>query len=348
MSARAKSEDQIDTEAAAWFTTMHSGEADAATRTRFEAWLRADPAHTAAYHAFEQVYRDLDHVAVEAGIDLDAALDRGPRGWRRRAHGWLGGPALTGAAAVLGAVVIAAAVATLEFSPFAPTPAAEPEFTTKIAEIREIPLADGTRVTLGARSEIATEFSDAARTVRLLKGEAFFEVTKDPARPFFVAVDDTLIRVVGTKFDVKRAADFVHVSVLEGVVEVMKPDDLEETVQTANTAGIDKQVLTAGERVSAAPKAPLPPARIVDRTEPGGWREGRLAYENASLAEIVDDLNRYYDRPIRIATPDVGDLRSTIAFRTAEIDQVFDALVAIQPVEVDRTTAREIIIRRRR
>src|SRR5690606_13571610 len=121
---------------------------------------------------------------------------------------------------------------------------------------------------------------------------AFFEVMKDPARPFLVAAQDTLVRAVGTKFDVKRSADIVHVSVLEGVVEVMKPDNIVDAIEKADTNNIEKQVLTAGERVSVARNVPLPQARSVDQFKPGAWREGRLACEDASLAEIVSDLNR--------------------------------------------------------
>lgn len=342
-------DEKIEAEAAAWFTTMHSGDADKQTRARFEGWLHGDRAHKIAYREYEQVYRDVAYAAVEAGVDLDRALERNRRGPVPVFSAWIGRPAFAGMIALAGlAGLVAVAFVAFDFRGAAPAGIVAPDFATKTAEIREITLEDSTVVTLGAKSQIAAEYTSAARKVTLLEGEAFFEVAKDPARPFYVTAQDTLVRVVGTKFDVKRSAGIVHVSVLEGVVEVMKPDNIERAIETTDADEGDKQVLTAGERVSAARRVALPEARQVNQAPPGAWREGRLAYEDASLAEIVSDLNRYYDRPIRIATSDVGDLRSTVAFNTSEIAQVFDVMEAIQPVEIDRSASGEIVIRRRR
>lgn len=350
MSPEDKTEEQLEAEAAEWFTTMHAGDVTRETRDKFEAWLHGNRAHKIAYREFEQVYRDLDFVAVEAGVDLDEELGRPKAGWLSLIPEWLRKPAFAGSAALAAAAAAAVIVVANLQTPTTTEPviAATPDYQTQVAEIRELTLEDGSVVTLGAKSRIDTEFTSTRRQVTLLEGEAFFEVAKDPSRPFFVAAQDTLVRVVGTKFDVKRSADIVHVSVLEGVVEVMKPGDIEETIATANTTDIDKQVLTAGERVSAARRVALPQARQVEQIEPGSWRMGRLAYEDASLAEIVADLNRYYDRPIRIASSDVGDLRSTVAFQTSEIDQVFEVMEAIHPVRVDKPTTGEIVVRRKR
>ena len=344
-----KTETQLETEAAAWFTTMHSGEATAETREAFEAWLHGERAHKIAYREFEQAYRDLDFVAVEAGVDVDEALGRRASVWESFIPDWLRKPVFAGGAAF--ASLAAAALVAIVFMPMSgnKTPsAASPAYATQTAEIRALALEDGSVVTLGAKSRINTEFTPTRRQVTLIDGEAFFEVAKDESRPFFVAAQDTLVRVVGTKFDVKRSAEIVHVSVLEGVVEVMKANDVGEVIETVDTSAIDKQVLTAGERVSAARRVALPQARQVEQAKPGAWRMGRLAYEDASLAEIVADLNRYYDRPVRIATSDVGDLRSTLAFNTTEIDQVFAVMEAIHPIRVDKPATGEIVLRRSR
>ena len=349
MSTEDKTEEQLEAEAAEWFTIMHSGEVTGEIRDRFEAWLHGDRAHKIAYREFEQVYRDLDFVAVEAGVDVDEALGRQPSGWVSWVASWLKKPVFAGGAAFASlALVTIITVSLLPIQTNVPNTIAAPAYTTQVAEIRELTLEDGSVVTLGAKSRIETEFTSTRRQVTLLEGEAFFEVTEDESRPFFVASQDTLVRVVGTKFDVKRSAEIVHVSVLEGIVEVMKADDVGQIIEAADTSNIDKQVLTAGERVSAARRVALPQARQVEQAEPGAWREGRLAYEDASLAEIVADLNRYYDRPVRIASSDVGDLRSTVAFNTAEIEQVFDVMAAIHPVDIDRRSPGEIVIRRKR
>lgn len=349
MSYEAKTDTQLERQAAEWFTTMHSGEVTPEVREAFEVWLHGNRAHKIAYREFEQVYRDLDFVAVETDVDIDEALERKPFTWETLVPCGLRKPVFAGGAAAAGVAALSLAMLTvIPFERGGMAPVTAPIYATEIAEIRDLILEDGSSVTLGAKSRIETAFTPTRRQVTLIDGEAFFEVTKDEGRPFFVAAQDTLIRVVGTKFDVKRSAEIVHVSVLEGVVEVIKANDIGAAVETMDTLDIDKQVLTAGERVSAARRVALPQARQVEQAEPGSWRMGRLAYEDASLAEIVADLNRYYDRPVRIATSDVGDLRSTLAFSTSEIDQVFEVMAAIHPVEIDRRAAGEIVVRRKR
>ncbi|WP_158085742.1 FecR family protein [Henriciella aquimarina] len=349
-----KTEEELEREAAAWFTRLHSGDVDASVRADFEAWLHHDRAHKAAYREFEQVYRDLDLVAPEAGVDLDSLLGR------RRFRG----SALTRfiqrpAGAIAGAGIAMALTVALLFAPSMLESGQGPSgqalaakssslIATSRGEIREVRLEDGSVVTLGAKSRIETEFTPSTRKIDLLDGEVFLEVAKDADRPFFVTSQDTLVRVTGTKFDVKRSADIVHVSVLEGVVEVMKPADIPAAIEQQDVEDIEKQVLTKGERVSAARRVALPEVKQIEQVEPGAWREGRLAYEDASLAEIIADLNRYSDRQIEIASSDVGDMRSTVAFRVDNMDQVFDVLEAIHPLTVSRPAAGPIVISRKR
>ena len=81
----------------------------------------------------------------------------------------------------------------------------EDEFSTRTAEVREVTLHDESVVTLGALSAIESGFSAKLRgKVELLSGEAFFAVEKDENRPFVVHVGDAEVRVLGTKFDVRR------------------------------------------------------------------------------------------------------------------------------------------------
>lgn len=349
MSADTRNQDQASNEAADWFAAMHSGDVSRRMRREFEDWLHSDRANKLAYRDLEQVYRDLDFVAVEAGLDFSGAskLELHLRSWRSKAEAWLKKPMIGGGLAVACVSVFAFYLQADRASPVADASieATAPQLFTEVAEIREVKLPDGSLVTLGAKSSIETEFTSTRRQVRLLEGEAFFDVATDAGRPFFVAAQDTIVRVVGTKFDVKRSADIVHIAVLEGVVEVGKADGSGELADLIDTRSTEKQVLTAGERVSAARRVALPKARQVDQIEPGSWRHGRLAYEDASLAEVVADLNRYHDHPIRISAPELGDIRSTVAFNASEIDQVLKAFEAIHPVKVSYLSSGEIVIR---
>ena len=332
-----------------WHAIMHSGEADQATRAEFETWLHADRNHKRAYRAFEQLYRDLDVALPRAGVDLDVMRARTRHPSAARIKALAARPQWAAGLAAAASLVVAFFFMTHErFAP-RPEPLNLPASSTEIAEISEITLEDGSIITLGAKSVIETEFTAAARRVNLIAGEAFFDVAKDAERPFYVAANDTFVRVVGTQFDVKTAGANIHVAVLEGIVEVIRPRTLPENLDADIIARAEaKQVLMAGERlVAARTDRTLPSAQVMARSEAGAWRSGRLAYEDVRLAEIVADLNRYHQRQIRIASPALHDLRMTATFKTTDLDQVIEMVEAIYPIDADLSRDDQITLRAR-
>jgi len=96
-------------------------------------------------------------------------------------------------------------------------------FTTDTGEQRFVKLVDGSTIDLNSRSRVRIRFSDGQRDVDLLEGQALFHVAKDPARPFIVRSGSTLVRAVGTQFDVYRKASGTTVTVVEGRVAVLSP-----------------------------------------------------------------------------------------------------------------------------
>lgn len=328
---------RIRREAGAWHAAMQSGEVNAKTRAEFESWLRADREHQRAYGAFEEMYRDLGALLPMAGVTARPAGRRRVSGFAGLFGAAWGAPAAAAFALVALAVVIVARPGLID----RPSGPAAQVYATAIAEISDISLADGSTVTLGARSEMKAVFADDYRRVDLVSGEAFFDVVADPERPFFVAANNTLIRVIGTRFDVKSARGLVKVSVLEGVVEVMKPDAPPEALDDgaltdSAIAAAQRRVLTSGQIVRADRRADLSGVETVAGGRLSQWRTGRLAYENAPLAEIVSDLNRYHARQIRFSSRDIGRLRLTISFAAHDLDQVLDAMEALHPVAVER------------
>lgn len=334
---------EISREAREWLTRLHAGDLSVQNRKDFEAWIAQSSLHREAFREAEQIWRDFDYVADQAKLTVEAqpSIFEPVAAWLEAAFAR---PAYAaGAIAASAAIIALLAVNVINLRAPAPLGSTH-EFATAVAEIREVALEDGTIVTLGAKSAINTAFSDGARRVTLLAGEAFFDVAKDADRPFYVAADDTVVRVVGTKFDVKRSADQVHVAVLEGVVEVTKSN---ATDQLTDDKIASKEVLTAGLQVSVAHRQSVPTASQFDAIKPGAWREGRLAYDSELLKVIVDDVNRYSERPLRIASSDLESLRLTTAFKTSEITEMLDVLEIVQPIEVDDTGAGPIVLRRK-
>lgn len=340
----ADSQDTVQREAERWFARLRSGPASEEDKRAFKDWLAAAPENARAFAALEQMWRDLEHAAQAAGLDSAVSQARPASGawsWLAARIGWRADwrplrPAVL-MAGVAAAVVVLVATQTL-MQP--PPPVA---YATQVAEVRDITLDDGSVVTLGARSRMEARFTGRERRVTLLTGVAYFDVAPQAARPFVVMAGQTRVRVAGTQFDVKRAPRAVHVAVREGLVAVVRTADGDGGPDDAPTA--DRRMLAAGQRVVAPAGAPLSDVLAADLEVLGAWRTGQLSYENARLGEIVADMNRHSDRPIRLTAPELADIRLTTAFRTSEIDAVLDVLAASQPIEVIRSDWGPVLLR---
>jgi transmembrane sensor len=159
-------------------------------------------------------------------------------------------------------------------------------FATAIGEQRAIELEDGSVIQLNAHSHVAVHLSRQARDVRLLDGEALFKVAHDPTPPFRVYADDTVIRAVGTQFNVYRRANDTTVSVIEGRVEISR-----ET-SPARSPG----QLSAGETARITAAGAITRARG-DTTEATAWRQRRLIFRDSTLGDIAAEFNRYNRTP---------------------------------------------------
>lgn len=214
---------------------------------------------------------------------------------------------------------------------------------TAVAQTRVLTLADGSRITLGPSTRIATYMGEDARRITLVSGEAFFEVAHDRTRPFWVEAGDSRIQVVGTKFDVSRSSGRVEVSVLEGVVKIHEPAAIlgRSKVRTL-TATQRVETVDAGSLFTAPPSLPI----TVDPVPAGDWRNGRLTYIDRRLGDVVDDLNRYYPPGVRLADPGLADLRVAIGLRPSEMDALVEGLPLIAPVRVEKNAAGRVTIER--
>jgi transmembrane sensor len=187
------------------------------------------------------------------------------------------------------------------------------DHTTATAERRLVVLQDGSEVTLAPDSAIAVAYEPAVRQVRLLAGEAFFEVRPDASRPFRVLADTVETTVVGTSFDVRLSADGVVVSVEHGIVRV---GPASAAARDELRAGQAVRVTSDGEtsRQTASPGTVA------------AWRDGQLVAQNVPLREAVDQLRRYFAGTIVLASASLGDRRITGAYNLSDPE---DALRAI-------------------
>ena len=207
-------------EAARWTVRRDRG-LSAAEAIEFELWLAADERHALAMERAAGTWARLDRIPEDAATVLVAGRRR--RFWRRTL--------------ATGSLAAAAAIALVSFQ-IGRAPTAPPAFAAADAGPRQIALSDGTVVQLNTGGEILEQFTAAERRVHLVRGEAHFTVTKNPARPFVVSVGSLEIRAVGTAFSVKKAAATVEVLVTHGKIA------LEKEPAAAESATVGPAVVT--------------------------------------------------------------------------------------------------------
>ena len=278
-----KTAHQIDAEAADWAARFDRGPQTADLEQDFRAWRDGDVRCVGAYARIRAVALSTER-ARALGPDFDPeAFAATPSILPRRRILQLGGAI---AASLL--VGVGAGWQLLRN---------RGRFTTAKGETKVIALKDGSVVTLNTASEILVNYSDALRSVELVRGEALFDVARNKARPFVVAAGDTSVRVVGTSFSVSRFdAAPIRVLVREGIVEVFKPSALNvQPVRiTANTMAMSPDDQT-DIIAQAVPSAQVRRAMA--------WQEGQIAFEGQTLAQAAAEFSRYSDTRIVVEDP---------------------------------------------
>jgi transmembrane sensor len=240
----------------------------------------------------------------------------------------------------------------------------EGHYETATGERLAFTLNDGSQVTLDTQSELKVSFSPAERSVRLMRGQAFFEVAKDPQRPFIVEARNRRFVAVGTAFDVRVDGDQVRVIMVEGTVRV---EGRAPEVAATNAPGAPTQPPTSGIAGRAANRDVLrseSPAvttitageqfitdaeredhvRAADPERSMSWRRGQLVFDNTRLADAVAEVNRYSEAKIELADPDLGNLRLSGAFATGRPTVFVEAVTTYFPVRVTRSDDRAIVL----
>jgi transmembrane sensor len=347
-----------------WLLRLSLESPTSADRARFDAWRAEDPRHGDVYQRFESIWQDAATLTELARLaPLPAAPDRWPR---RALYAPRARPSIWGAGAA-----IAGAIGTFAVWMWMPPT----HFATGVAEVREIRLTDGSGVTLGARTSIDVDFRRHERRVIMSEGEAFFSVSKNPARAFVVVVGNKEVRVVGTKFEIRRRGAGVRVSVVEGTVEVMQspapsPTALVTTPSrsarshggaagptvtlsdggsaTLTDAQVrespEERVLIAGQQVTVASAGPIPDPQLMPRGEPAAWRQGRLVYVDAPLREVVADANRYSQESIAIGDERIAELKVSVTYPSNRIEEMLSALSRSLSIDIERPAAGRIVL----
>jgi transmembrane sensor len=297
--------------AASWAVRLSDPACTADDRAAFEAWRDASPAHDAAFEREAAVWDRFDRLRAlrPAALEPDPDLLAPPAAQ----------PVMRWAAAVAGAAVLSG----IGFW----TVNAAPAYATAVGERRLVVLEDGTRVELNTDSRIVVHYRRGEREVKLVKGEALFEVARDPTRPFVVAARDRRVEAQGSAFNVRIQPKAVQVIVAKGAVEVAEDHPFAEPTNEARlNAGV---VALYGESGGVA--QPIAPARIDQAL---AWRHGQIALNGQTLEGAVAEFNRYSaGRQLVVADPNIAGYRLGGYFGVDDMDGFVRALQTTFPIK---------------
>jgi len=304
-----RDDDRATREAARWLVALQDDPDDAELRRRVDAWRAGDPANEAAWNDTMHVYG----LMAQTTSARDAERSGGPIAFR------------LGRRAAIG--IGAAALAVCLFLAFTPGIVLrfQADQVTSTAEVRPVRLDDGSLVLLGADSAISVGYAPGGRSARLLKGEAFFEVTPDPRRPFRVLAQGVETTVLGTSFNVRLAGDGAEVAVRTGLVGVTSP---------ASARVVDLR-LEAGDWVQVAGDGKVRRG-TTPREEVAPWLHGQLIARDRSLAAVIDDLRRYFRGTIVVAGDAFRGRRVTGVYNLADPEAALRAIVGAHGGSVSR------------
>ncbi len=291
--------EKANQEALGWLIALQEDPDDEDVQARFDTWLKSGRGNQQAWAEAQHVWNVLGDAKnapamptaapkAGAGSRSNASPLQATSGSRGRSRPF-----------VWAAAGVAAVCLTILFQP-AINIWLRADYSTSTAQVRDIRLEDGSIVHLGADSAIEVSFEPAARRVRLLSGEAYFEVEPNPARPFQVEAKNVETTVLGTAFNVQMMSNGVAVAVNHGRVGVEAPQ-VQQGLEDPLGAGDWVRVDWGGhvERGNDEPE-------LV-----GGWRRGMLVVKDRPIVEVVDEIRRHYSGTIVMPETELGRQRVT-------------------------------------
>jgi transmembrane sensor len=325
-----------EVEASNWLAKLDRGALSEEERSALKHWLAQDPEHGRTLRSYCSMWSEMDSLlnALPANGE-PVAEPAAASGFVRRY-----------AVAAL-AVVCLCALGLGWFWQSAPQ-VAEATLLTGVGVQKSSRLGDGSVVHLNTNSIVKVEYSDAARIVRLLQGEAKFDVAHDTQRPFIVYADNSQVKAVGTEFVVRLTSQSVVVTVTDGKVQLSKRQSKGEA-RGAERASADEEVRARdevllvskgeGATVSQADDGtPAPPKKLTaeEMKRQLGWLDGQLVFSNERLEDVIAEINRYIPNHIVIEDDELRDMRISGRFKIGDSEAMFDAIETSFDVRMER------------
>jgi transmembrane sensor len=328
-------------------------------------WLRISPTHVAEYLTIAALARDVSDAARHSTSSvLDLAEEEGESVQSLRnesvlSTGGISSPQMHRALfprrsrhisqrprvpwlAVAASLLVASLAALAGVHWFGLNPDVQ-TFATGRGEERSLQLSDNTLVQLDSDSAITVRFDGSRRRVAVEQGQAFFKVFKDPERPFSVQVGKSLIKDIGTAFDVYRREADTTITVAEGRVQVWNGPSIQTPKHwwswlrpASDSSGAPVADLRAGERVRIASTGKIISQGEADMQEALAWTHGRIAFDNEAVAQVAAEFNRYNNVRISMEDGSVGELPISGTFNVHDVNTFVAFLGTLPHVRVER------------
>jgi transmembrane sensor len=355
METSSSTRERIAAEAVEWFLQLQKPVQAAKNRQAFSEWLQRSPIHIEEYLAVSSAWALVDvpnenefrsEILIEAACgDVDTSNVVGYRSgviWREpgtdrssrlRTNRWR---ELAAAATVMLGISVWFGYQRWQQPPT--------EFATTAGEQRSISLADGSVVFMNANSQVRLRWTSAERRIALTKGEARFQVAKNPQRPFIVVTSQASVRAVGTIFSVTADHKSTQVTVIEGRVKVSaQPEESPfsqaqhlwsvGTTEQGAAATIQLSIeLAAGEGAAIDSEGRIGPDAQLPNDRLDTLARRQLVFRDEPLQQAVSKFNRFHAAPMVIDDPQLAAMKINGVFDSNDPEALVAYLKAFESV----------------
>lgn len=298
-----------------WVIVLNSGTAIEQDKLLAEQWQSRSPSHRKAYLEAEQLW-------LEMGVAIQP-IDSVPKPpviavkHRRKSRYW---PRNLAAASIAVALIL----------PFTGlTDRWLSDYATAVGEQKTVTLADGSQVILNTDTALSVAYTATGRYLTLKHGQAVFKVAADRNRPFEVATDTSVVKALGTVFDVQEESHGTRITVEEHVVGVKGLHDQDYSANARIHAG-QQAVYTNAHGLEAAV--------TIDAKQSSAWQRGKLIFKSQPLAEVTAELNRYFPGRIQILDGGLATLRVSGVFPINDQAATLNMIEQLLPLKITRVT----------
>lgn len=206
-----------------------------------------------------------------------------------------------------------------------------PTFSQNFVSINEkvlnIQLPDNSIIDLDKKSQIKVSYYQTKRVIELEEGNVYFSVSKDKEKPFLVKTKDTLVEVLGTKFEIITYDDKTIVNVFDGMVQV------------SHTQRFDKKILAQlkkSESFTLNNQGVILNKDLIDINEIATWKKDIIKFNKTTLKDASSMFERYSNNKILFENEKLAELKISGKFSTLHYDSFLESIKLIYPIKVKK------------